>query len=345
MILLLDDDERALRLSLLQTGALSDLTLRVGSVTYALHAAIVALRCQFFWRRLDPAQPLKAGPRVIDVQLPDALETDGAWCPADVGDFFRWVYAAEAGPLLSPNTALQPLLRLHRLAGLFGAASIGAAIEHHITHTVLPLLASRLGALPPDDDEALREALLPPLELLLTACHADEEGRFRLGQAIVQWALTVAPTFFPVRTELRDALGASPFLRNLLCADPRAVVAAVCETCFVLTETDERVRLPGAREWVVVRRQKRIAWLLSPGATVGPALDFQHLDLETGRASPVQRLVSACREASFPVPAPSSTTTTVPGPCGPGRCQQCRALRKNLHIIVLRIHQQQTPQA
>jgi hypothetical protein len=135
MVTLINDEERARRIALLHTGALSDLTLRVGDdVSLALHKAVVAFRCTVLWRHLDPAsgwKPKDGNASEIHIQnLPDALvDTDGDWQPqADLATFFEWVYLAEAPPPLPlpvSDADVRRLLRLHRLAFcVFGAATL-----------------------------------------------------------------------------------------------------------------------------------------------------------------------------------------------------------------------------
>jgi hypothetical protein len=355
---LIDDEERERRLALFKTGALSDLTLRVGPVTKHLHAAIVSLRCCFLWRWLDPQSTWNAA-RTIDVTLPAPLdETDGPWQEAaDLDAFFEWVYLAEVPPLALPSTDddVRRLLRLHRLACFFGAKSIVGAIEDHFNGCILPSIAARMGS--HDDVETLRAALFPPLEFLLHACEADPEGRFRLGQLIVQWAIALAPTFFPdvkhadeLRRELHGVLSPLYFFprpdQHPL-TDPSALVVAICGDCFtshkVADIEEDRARLPGDQGWTVVRRGKRTRALLCLNARAS-AVDAQFLDVAAGRLSAPQTLLREAAEGwrgpmawynvSASVHAGANANTK--GPTGQGRCQQCRQVTQALHVLALR---------
>jgi hypothetical protein len=348
---LIDAEERERRLALLKTGALSDFTLRIGPVEKRLHAAIVSLRCGFLWRCLDPqATWRETHSRVLEATLPAALaDTDGPWQEqGDLDAFFEWVYLAEAPPLPQPPTDedVRRLFRLHRLAGFFGSGGIASAIESHITGHLLPAVAAAMGSL--EDPESQRAVLLPALELLLNACQADPDGRFRLGAHIVQWAFAIAPTFFPRRAaaELRHELSTT-LSRSLYCfpntviTDPSAVVVAMCDRCFTPPGSDT-VRLPGDQVWTAVRRSKRTRALLCPDARRLSGLEVQMLDVAHARLSLPQVLPRAAAAGGhsspvgwFQLPA-TAPAKDVPGPTGEGRCQQCGQLTRDLHVLALR---------
>jgi hypothetical protein len=359
---LIDDEERQRRLALLKTGVLSDLTLNIGPVTKRLHAAIVSLRCCFLWRWLDPRFTWKDSSRTIDVKLPSALtETDGPWQEAaDLDAFFEWVYLAEVPPLALPSTDddVRRLLRLHRLACFFDSKAIRGAIEDHFNGCILPSIAAQMAAhvgSGDDNVETLRAVLFPALEFLLHACEADPDGRFRLGQLIVQWAFALAPTFFPsvkhadeLRRELHSALSPLYFFPRRAgspLTDPSALVVAVCGDCFTSQKVsgieENRARLPGDQGWTVVRRGKRARALLCLNARAS-AVDAQFLDVAAGRLSAPQTLLREAAEgwrsssmAWYPV-AKSPVAADAQGPTGQGCCQQCRKVTHALHVLALR---------
>jgi hypothetical protein len=385
MVTLINDEERARRIALLKTGALSDLTLRVGDVTLMLHKAVVALRCTFLWRSLDPSggwAPSEGTNEIKILKLPMALEdTDGAWQPrADLETFFEWVYLAEAPalPVALSDADVRRLFRLHRLAVLlFGAQSIACVIEEHITGAVLPAIAAAMGAVKDEKDtEALRRVLFAPLNVLLAACLADPDGRFQLGRAIVQWALSVAPTFFPLseaealrREIVAELHGLVPFFPSpnvTPFADPAATVAAICERCFMPhhnveqqappkeeeeeeEEVTDRGRLPGARDWILLRQRKHGTALMCPNGRDLGAISVQFLNVAQGRLTRAQVLhrvpFTGWRSAVgwFRIPPETSAAATSSqelGPRGQGRCQQCRRLTRDLLVLAIRPYPQ-----
>jgi len=217
----------------------------------------------------------------------------------------------------------------------------------------LPAVAAEMARIESDQDtEALRKVLFPPLNLLLGACLAEASSRHRLGQAIIQWALSVAPTFFPLPeatalrrelvADLRPLLPFFPSPQSSAFADPDAQVAALCEHCFPMRqqekETTDHARLAGASNWILVRSHKHGLALMCPDARGLSSIRLQILDVGHGRLTRASVLPctpsTAWRSAAGWVGVPAAGfSQQLEGPRGPGKCFHCRRLTQQLLML------------
>ncbi len=363
------DGEQERRCALLQTGHLSDLHVQALGHTFHLHSFIVSVRCGYFWSQLDRSwSPLQ--PQTLTFELPTALDEDGPWSRRDLDTFWSFVYTTEAHWLTQwqhHQTAcamggltlqqLQHWLRLHRLAHLFAFTPLITSIEELLltaglqswtTHT---RFAQTKTLTVDGSDEAGRGVLVPRLTALLRACHADLDGRWRLGRSVVLWALTIAPTLFPqpsiIRSEWAQELRDSPFTSTLI-SQPNTRVFAVCEHCFECTnparDTHERIRLLEDNQggWSVIRprpnRKASVPWMLSPDQAQTSAIEYLHLDVARMQSS--TELTLTCDPGAFgtwyTVPSTLSSCTLPLRKDWRGCCQQCKTLTDKLHIFALR---------
>jgi hypothetical protein len=371
------EEEQERRMALLLTGRFSDLLVKTGYGNFELHAALVGLRCDYIWRQMDPKWMHS---QTLDIQIPAAFEdTDGPFTHADLIALWKWVYTTEAavaaqwqgaaGKLVSAPESLtesevKRWLRLHRLARFFDAPELAAGIEHFIVTAWLPawtrllvqsVVAAERFATPAEEiDDALRALLLPRLECLLSACHADPEGRWFIGRATVAWALSLGASLFPdagaLRIDLANALRDSPFSTGSMLSRLGTVISVVCDDCFkcmnAAPDSRECTRLPSSRDWFAVRTRggehsaSRLSSLTCVSASAFPAVEFQHFDVTRQHATPVLTLTrqrAAGPTAWYDVPLDKAPQSLLSPACV-GRCQHpnCRAFSAQVHVFAMR---------
>jgi hypothetical protein len=363
-----DEEEEKRRNEFLSSGRFSDLVLTItGMGDFRLHAFIVSVRCGYFWTCLKPNWIAHPQPQTLSLTLPLPLPSDGPWTLADLTLFWRLVYFTEKQwqrewhrlqqqeQQEEEEGKLQQWLRLHRLAQFFDFAPLVTSIEHYLLTTILHQWTIKTLALATTEKE---EVLVPRLTMLLSACHNDVQGRWKLGCQLVLWALTIAPSLFPVpsviHSEWATALQQSPFLTaeatNQLIGKADALVCTVCEHCFESTDLGhERVRLSN---WSVIRPRhcyKERPWMLrpdtiTPATHVAPRIEYLHIDLLRSHSS--GQLLLDCdvkRNGElgswYTVPSFSSAQQQqqqVPQWNWHGCCQRCKHVTAKLHIFALR---------
>jgi len=369
--------EQERRAYMLATGTFSDCRIQSQFGVFNLHKSFITARCEYLWCLLATRAD-DTTCKTMELSLPPALDTDGNWQKSDLDHLWRALYSVESQweadwqterDRLSQCTGLslyelQRWLRLHRLADFVRFNSLVDQIERFLLGPGLQTLMQAVMRTPQD----VSVVLVPFVQSVLHACAADEVGRFRLGQRIVAWLLTLGISMYDQPQQARAAWIAAlqtipsfaAYSRHTPCAlllQSETSVTVVCKCCETSRQisTDcklDRIKLHTETAWSVLRMNV-------PGSCNGEdkvtvlahhdiskttqhqqsGIAFCHINVQESLTTFAPNLVMSPKDSS------AETTVYLLPPATPeysllqsglqGRCMQCHTRTAAVHVIGL----------